>query len=198
MDDHLILRAGIAAIIATQDDMELAAEAADGAEAIERFRAVRPDVTLMDVQMPEVDGLRAMQTIRDEFPNACIVILTTFKGDVQALKALQNGARGYLLKHTLRAELLETIRAVHAGHKCIPSEVASELAAHVGQEPLSPRELAVLKLIAQGNANKAIGMQLSIAEETVKGHVSNILAKLGANDRTHAAILAVRRGILDD
>lgn len=197
VDDHLLLREGIATLLAAQPDMKLVAEASNGREAIEQYRIHRPDVTLMDLQMPEMDGVDAMIAICGEFPGARIVVLTTYTGDVQVLRALKAGARGYLLKNLLRKELLETIRLVHAGQKRIPPEVAAGLAEHAADETLSAREIEVLRLIAGGNANKEIAAQLSITEETVKGHVKNILAKLGANDRTHAVTMGLKRGIIE-
>jgi DNA-binding NarL/FixJ family response regulator len=197
VDDHPLLRQGIAALVSGESDMKLVAEAFDGQEAIDKFRLHRPDVTLMDLQMPAVNGIEAIIGIRSEFPNARIIVLTTYTGDVQMLRALKAGARGYVLKGHVRRELLDTIRAVHAGQKRIPPEVAAELAEHATDEALSSREIAVLRLIAAGNANKEIAAQLSIAEDTVKSHVTNILAKLGANDRTHAVTLALKRGIIE-
>ena len=196
VDDHPMLREGIASLVASQSDMELIAEASTGREALEKFRNHRPDLTLMDLQMPDMDGIEAMVAIRDEFPEARIIVLTTYKGDVQVLRALKAGARAYLLKGLLRKELLETIRAVYAGQKRIPPEVAAVLADHAVDEALTAREIDVLRLIARGNANKLIGDQLSITEETVKGYVKNILSKLGARDRTHAVTVALTRGII--
>ena len=197
VDDHPMLREGIASLVASQSDMELVAEASTGREALDQFRNYRPELTLMDLQMPDMDGIEAMVAIRDEFPEARIIVLTTYKGDVQVLRALKAGARAYLLKGLLRKELLETIRAVHRGEKRIPPEVAAVLADHVVDEALTPREIDVLRLIAGGNANKLIGDQLSITEETVKGYVKSILSKLGASDRTHAVTVALKRGIID-
>jgi len=197
VDDHSLLRDGIAKLLAAQPDMELVAEASNGREGIEQFRLHKPDVTLMDLQMPEMNGVDAIMAIRGETPRARIIVLTTYTGDVQVLRALRAGAQGYLLKNLLRKELLDTIRLVHAGHKRIPPEVAAELAEHATDEGLSEREIQVLSLISGGNANKEIGAQLSITEETVKGHVKNILAKLGANDRTHAVTIGLKRGIID-
>jgi DNA-binding NarL/FixJ family response regulator len=197
VDDHSLLRDGIAKLLGAQPDMELVAEASNGREAVEQFRLHRPDITLMDLQMPEMNGVDAIMTICAEFSRARIIVLTTYTGDVQVMRALRAGARGYLLKNLLRKELLDTIRLVHAGHKRIPPEVASELAEHATDEGLSDREIQVLGLIAGGNANKEVAMQLSITEETVKGHVKNILAKLGANDRTHAVTIGIKRGIID-
>src|SRR3981189_2762493 len=197
VDDHPLLREGVAALLTTQSDMTLVAEASNGREAIEQFRLHRPDVTLMDLQMPEMNGVEAMIAICEEFPGARIIVLTTYTGDVQVLRALKAGARGYLLKNLLRKELLETIRLVHAGQKRIPPDVAFELAEHATDDSLSAREIEVLRLISGGNANKEIAGQLSITEETVKGHVKNILAKRGANDRTHAVTIGLKRGIIE-
>src|ERR1700733_15294766 len=196
VDDHPMLREGIASLVASQSDMELVAEASTGREALEQFRNHLPDITLMDLQMPDIDGIEVMVAIRDEFPEARIIVLTTYKGDVQILRALKAGARGHLLTGLLRKELLETIRAVHRGEKPIPPEVAAVLADHVVDEALTPREIDVLRLIAGGNANKLIGDQLSITEETVKWYVKSILSKLGASDRTHAVTVALKRGII--
>jgi DNA-binding NarL/FixJ family response regulator len=197
VDDHSLLREGVATLLAAQPDMKLVAEAANGREAIEQYRVHRPDVTLMDLQMPDMNGVDAMIAICGEFPGARIIVLTTYTGDVQVLRALKAGARGYLLKNLLRKELLETIRQVHAGQKRIPPDVAAGLAEHAADETLSAREIQVLRLISGGNANKEIGAQLSITEETVKGHIKNILAKLGAHDRTHAVTIGLKRGIID-
>ena len=197
VDDHPLLREGITTLLAAQPDMKLVAEASNGREAIEQYRIHRPDVILMDLQMPEMNGVDAMIAICSEFPGARVIVLTTYTGDVQVMRALKAGARGYLLKNLLRKELLETIRLVHAGQKRIPPEVASELAEHATDETLSAREIDVLRLISGGNANKEIAAQLSITEETVKGHIKNILAKLGANDRTHAVTIGLKRGIID-
>jgi DNA-binding NarL/FixJ family response regulator len=197
VDDHLLLREGVAALIANQSDMTLVAEAANGREAIDQFRRHRPDVTLMDLQMPEMNGVDAAIAICEEFPTARIIVLTTYVGDALVLRALKAGARAYLLKSLLRKELLETIRLVHAGQKRIAPAVATALAEHATDDALSAREVDVLKLIASGNANKMIASQLAITEETVKGHVKNILAKLAANDRTHAVTIGLKRGIID-
>jgi DNA-binding NarL/FixJ family response regulator len=197
VDDHLLLREGVAALLANHADVALVAEAANGREAIEQFRRHRPDVTLMDLQMPDMSGLDAMMAISAEFPSARIIVLTTYAGDALVLRALKAGARAYLLKSLLRKELLETIRLVHAGQKRIAPPVATELAEHAADDALSPREVEVLRLIAGGNANKAIAGQLAITEETVKGHVKNILSKLAANDRTHAVTIALKRGIIE-
>jgi len=196
-DDHALFRQGIAALLATQPDMSLVAEASNGREAVQQFRAHRPDITLMDLQMPEMNGLDALTTIRGEFPDARIIVLTTYTGDVQVLRAMQVGARAYLLKNLLDKELLETIRAVHAGKRTLSAEASFELAEHATDEPLTAAEVDVLRLIAAGNANKVIAARLSITEETVKGRVKNILSKLRANDRTHAAMIGVRRGIIE-
>jgi DNA-binding NarL/FixJ family response regulator len=195
-DDHVLLRRGIAAIIASQADMSLVAEASNGREAVEQFRSHRPDITLMDLQMPEINGLDAMIAIRAEFPDARIIMLTTYAGDVQVLRAMKVGARGYLLKTLLDKELLETIRAVHAGKKVLSAEASYELAEHVSSDALTPAEIDVLRLIAAGHANKQIANQLSITEDSVKGRVKSILSKLGATDRTQAAMIGVRRGII--
>jgi DNA-binding NarL/FixJ family response regulator len=197
VDDHPLLREGIAALVNAESDMKLVAEASNGEEAIEQFRLHRPDVTLMDLQMPALNGIEAVTRIRAEFPDARIIVLTTYTGDVQALRALKAGARAFILKGHVHRELLEAIRAVHAGKKRIPPEVAAELADHAAESELSSREIEVLRLIASGNANKLIADQLSISEETVKSHVTNILSKLGANDRTHAVTIGLRRGIID-
>ena len=197
VDDHPILRQGIAGLIADESDMTLVAEAANGREAIQQFRAHRPDVTLMDLQMPEMSGLDAMIAIRGEFPEARIIVLTTYAGDVQARRALQAGARAYLLKNSLHKELLDTIRAVHAGRKNLSPEVSFDLAEHAAEDTLSPLEVRVLRLIADGNSNKEIATLLSVTEDSVKGHVRNILSKLGANDRTHATMIGIKRGIIE-
>lgn len=197
VDDHPVVRDGIARLIATQPDMELVAEAGDGQEAVEAFRKHHPDVTLMDLQMPNMCGVDAIGAIRGEFPQARIIVLTTYAGDVQVARALKAGAHGYLLKGSLRKELLETIRAVYAGHKRLSSEIAAEIAEHLTDSALTAREISVLKLIAAGNANKEIASQLSVTEDSVKGYVKNILAKLGANDRTHAVTIGLKRGIIE-
>jgi DNA-binding NarL/FixJ family response regulator len=197
VDDHALLREGIAALVNAETDMKLVAEASNGQEAIEKFRTHRPDVTLMDVQMPGVNGIEAISAIRSEFPNARIIVLTTYTGDVQVVRALQAGARAYILKGHVHRELIETIRAVDAGQKRIPSEIAAELAEHVADDNLTQREIEVLRLIAAGNSNKLIADHLSLSEATVKGHVTNILSKLAANDRAHAVTIGLRRGIID-
>jgi DNA-binding NarL/FixJ family response regulator len=196
VDDHPVFRDGIASIIDRQSDMVLVAESQNGAEAIEHFRLHRPDVVLMDVQMPDMDGIEATERICSESPEARIIILTTFKGDVRASKALAAGAWGYLLKNAVRKELIDSIRAVHAGRRTILSEVAMELTEHAADESLSARELEVLRCVASGSANKEIARQCKISEETVKTHVAKILAKLGAKDRTHAVAIALKRGII--
>ena len=197
VDDHALLREGIAALVNAESDMKLVDEASNGQEAIEKFRLYRPDVTLMDLQMPGLNGVEAIGLIQTEFPGARIIVLTTYTGDVQVLRALRAGARAYILKGHVHRELLETIRAVHAGHKRIPPEIAAELAQHAADDELTVREIDVLRLIAAGNANKQIADQLSIGEATVKSHVTNILSKLGANDRSHAVTIALKRGIID-
>jgi DNA-binding NarL/FixJ family response regulator len=197
VDDHPLVREGIAALIECEEDMELIGEGSNGREALELFRKHQPDITLMDLQMPEMNGIDATGAIRGEFPHARIIILTTHPGDVQVSRALKAGARGYVLKGMLRKELLDTIRAVHAGQKRISSEAAVEIAEHATDWGLSPREIDVLRLVAAGNANKEIGARLSLTEVTVKSHIKNILAKLGASDRTHAVTIALKRGIID-
>jgi DNA-binding NarL/FixJ family response regulator len=196
-DDHPLLRYGVAALIGAEPDMELVAQASTGQEAIEQFRLHQPDVTLMDLQMPGMSGIEAMIGIRSEFPNARVIMLTTYAGDVQVTRALQAGARAYILKGRLAGELLETIRAVHAGQRRIPAEIAAEMAEHVGESGLTEREMEVLRLIAAGNSNKEIAIRLSLTEETIKSRVSTILAKLGANDRTHAVTIGLKRGIIE-
>jgi DNA-binding NarL/FixJ family response regulator len=196
-DDHPVLRQGIQALASDERDMQFVAEASNGLEAIEQFRKHRPDITLMDLEMPGVNGIDAMIAIRNEFPDARIIILTTYAGDVRISRALKVGARGYLLKSLLRKELLDTIRAVHAGQKRIPADLATQVADHVADDALTIREIEVLRAIAAGNANKLIADKLSITEETVKGHVKNILSKLGANDRTHAVTIGLKRGIIE-
>jgi DNA-binding NarL/FixJ family response regulator len=196
-DDHALLREGIASLVAIEPDMELVAQASTGREAIEQFRRHQPDITLMDLQMPDIAGIEAIIAIRGEFPNARIVVLTTYAGDVQVVRALRAGARGYLLKGNVHTDLLATVREVHAGRKRLPPEVAAELAIHTTDDQLTARELDILRLIGRGNANKEIAAQFSIREDTVKSHVGNILDKLGANDRTHAVIIGLKRGIIE-
>jgi DNA-binding NarL/FixJ family response regulator len=197
VDDHLVIRRGVAALIATEPGMTLVADASNGREAIQRFREHRPDVTLMDLQMPEISGLDAIIAIRAEFPEARIIVLTTYAGDVQALRALKAGARGYLLKSALDDELFLAIRAVHAGRKGLSQQVSAELAEHAADDSLTSGEVRVLHLVAQGLSNKEIARELSISEETVKGYVSNVLSKLGAKDRTQAALIGFKRGIIE-
>ncbi len=196
VDDHPLLREGIAAVLHGQDDMTLAGEAANGIDAVAQYRALRPDVTLMDVQMPGMGGIEAIAAIRAEFPDARIIVLTTYEGDVLASRAIRAGAAGYLLKGMLRKELLETIRAVHAGRRHIPEAIAVELAQHHADDVLTAREVDVLQRVAAGQANKIVADGLAISEETVKSHMKSIMAKLAANDRTHAVTIALRRGIL--
>ena len=197
VDDHPLLRNGIASLVNGESDMKLIAEASSGQQAMEQFRLHRPDVTLMDLQMPDMNGDEAIVRIQDEFPEARFIVLTTYSGDARVLKALKAGARAYLLKGQVHRELLETIRAVHAGRKRIPPDIAAELAVYAADDALSPREIEVLRLIAAGNSNKIIADQLSVGEATVKSHVTNILSKLGANDRTHAVTIGLKRGIIE-
>jgi DNA-binding NarL/FixJ family response regulator len=192
-----MLREGIAAVLASEPDMLLVAEASNGREAVEQFRTHQPDVTLMDVQMPEVNGIDAIAKIREEFPNARIIVLTTYTGDAQAARAFKAGASGYLLKNMVRKELIDTIRTVHSGKKRIPPEVAVEMAQHHTDDALTKREIQVLREVAAGNANKMVAQLLRVSEETVKAHMRSILSKLGANDRTHAVTIAVKRGIIE-
>jgi len=197
VDDHALLREGIAALVDAEPDMELVAEACDGQEAIEQYRRHRPDVTLMDIQMPNLNGTEAISRIRAEFPDARIIVLSTYSGDVQVLRAIKAGARGYILKGHVHRELLDAIRSVHAGHKRLPPEIAAELAEHAAEDALTQREIDVLRLIAAGNGNKQIADKLSIGETTVKSHIGNILSKLDANDRTHAVTIGLQRGIIE-
>jgi DNA-binding NarL/FixJ family response regulator len=197
VDDHPVVRRGIALLLSTEPDLELVAEAENGRQAIQQFRAHRPDVTLMDLQMPEMGGVDALSAIRAEFPDARFVVLTTYAGDVQALRAMQAGARAYTLKTTLDRELLDTIRAVHAGKKFVSPDVSYELAEHVSDDPLTETEISVLQLIAHGKANKEIARALSTSEATVKWQVRTILSKLGVQDRTHAAMIGLKRGIIE-
>lgn len=197
VDDHPLLREGIAAVIGGQPEMRLVAEATNGVEAIEQFTVHRPDITLMDLQMPEMNGIDAIAAIRAHSPSARIVVLTTYHGDVQALHAFKAGASGYLLKSMLRKELIDTIRLVHAGGTRIPPEIASEIAKYMASEALSAREIEVLRQVAGGNANKRVAVHLGISEETVKAHMKSILSKLSANDRTHAVTIALKRGIIE-
>jgi DNA-binding NarL/FixJ family response regulator len=197
VDDHQLLREGIAAVIEGQPDMTLVGQASNGVEAIEGFRRYRPDITLMDLRMPDMSGIEAIGAIRADFPNARFIILTTYAGDVQAAAALKAGAAGYLLKNLVRKELIETIRLVHAGKRRIPSEIAAQIAEHVADDALSDREIEVLRCVAAGKSNKLIAVELAISEGTVKSHMKSILPKLEASDRTHAVMIALRRGILD-
>lgn len=196
VDDHPLLRKGIAALVNTEDDMKLVAEASSGEEAIEKFRVHRPDVTLMDIQLPGLSGIETICQIQKEFPNARIIVLTTYSGDMQVVRAIRAGARAYLLKRQVHRELLETIRAVHAGQRRIPQEIAVEFVDH-SRDDLTPREIDVLRLIASGNANKEIADQLSIGEASVKSYVANILSKLDAKDRAHAVTIGLKRGIIE-
>jgi DNA-binding NarL/FixJ family response regulator len=197
VDDHQLIRVGIATLLVPESDMKLVGEASNGREAIAKYRECRPDVTLMDLQMPEMSGFDAIVAIRDEFPEARIIVLTTYVGDVQAQRAMKTGAQGYVLKNLLHKELLETIRTVYRGRKAMAAEVAADVAQHTGGELLTPKEIDVLRLIAAGNANKEIAAQLSVTEDTVKSRVKNILDKLGANDRTHAVTIGLKRGFIE-
>jgi DNA-binding NarL/FixJ family response regulator len=197
VDDHPLIREGIAAVLQGEPDMLLVAQASNGRDAIEQFREHHPDVTLMDLQMPEMNGIDTITAIRQDFPEARIIVLTTYSGDAQAVRAFKAGASGYLLKNMLRKELLETVRTVHGGRKRIPPEIAVEIAEHHSDDLLTEREVEVLRQVAEGNANKMIADQLKISEETVKAHMRSILSKLGANDRTHAVTIAVKRGIIN-
>jgi len=196
VDDHPLLRSGVAALLNTEHDMKLVAEASNGRQAIEAFRSHQPDITIMDLQMPEMEGGEAIAAIREEFPQARIIVLTTYGGDVRVLRALRAGARAYVLKKHVHKELLETIRAVHAGHKRIPPDIAADLAEHATDDELTAREIEALSLIAAGNSNKQIADQLSVTEATIKSRVTNILSKLGANDRAHAITIGLQRGII--
>jgi DNA-binding NarL/FixJ family response regulator len=197
VDDHPLFREGLAALLCNEADVTLVGEAADGREAVERFRTLRPDVTLMDLQMPGLSGIETMQLIRREFPEARFVVLTTYSRDAQVLRALQAGAAGYLVKSSLRKDLLNSIRTVHAGGKNVSTEVAAELAKHVLDEELTERELEILKRVATGTSNREIATALALTEATVKSHMKNAMAKLGANDRTHAVMIAIKRGFMD-
>jgi DNA-binding NarL/FixJ family response regulator len=197
VDDHQLVREGIAAVLEGQPDMMLIGQASNGREAIDSFRQHRPDVTLMDLRMPDMSGIEAITAIRAEFPSARIIVLTTYAGDVQAAGALKAGACGYLLKNLVRKELIETVRAVHAGKRRVPPEIATDIAEHVADDALTEREIEVLRRVAAGKSNKVIAAELEIAEGTVKTHMKNILPKLHASDRTHAVMIALKRGILD-
>jgi DNA-binding NarL/FixJ family response regulator len=197
VDDHPILRKGLAALVNAEPDLKLVAEASDGKESIEAFRCHQPDITLMDLQMPGLDGIQAIEAICSEFPGARIIVLTTYTGDTQVVRALKAGARAFVLKGHVLDELLDTIRAVHAGKRRIPPDVAAELADHATDDALTEREIDVLKLIAAGNGNKQIADELSISEATVKSRITNILSKLSANDRAHAVTIGLKRGIIE-
>jgi DNA-binding NarL/FixJ family response regulator len=197
VDDHPLMREGIAAVIGSQPDMRVVGEAGNGLEAVAQYRALRPHVTLLDVQMPTMGGVEAVQAIRAEFPNACLAILTTYSGDARTTQAIKAGAQGYLLKSALRRELTDAVRTLAAGHRYFPPQIAAELANHLGQESLTVRELQVLGLIARGNANKQIGGMLALSEDTVKGHLRSIMDKLGANNRTHAVTIGIGRGFIE-
>jgi DNA-binding NarL/FixJ family response regulator len=197
VDDHPLMRDGIAFALQSQKDMELVGQAVDGEEALRLYRDLRPDVTLMDLQMPGVTGMTAIENILADFPRAKIIVLTTYSGDALASRALRAGVVGYLLKGMLRTELIGTIRAVYQGGRRIPPEIASEVAEHICADALSEREIEVLRSVARGNANKIVADELDITEDTVKGHMKNILSKLGANDRTHAVLIAMKRGFFD-
>jgi DNA-binding NarL/FixJ family response regulator len=197
VDDHPVLRDGVAAILQNQADMEMVGEARNGEEAVERFRELRPDVTLMDLQMPGMNGVDAIAAIRTQHPGARIIVLTTYAGDVQAVRALKAGALGYLLKNSLRTELIDAIRDVHRGQRRVQRDVADEIALHVVDETLTEREIAILRLVAIGKANKQVGAELGLSEETIKGHLKNIFSKLDVADRTHAVTVAARRGIIE-
>ena len=196
-DDHPLLRQGVASVLQDEPDMEIVAEAANGRDAVAAFEKHRPDVTLMDLQMPEMNGIDAIAQIRASAPNARVVVLTTYKGDVSALRALRAGAVGYLLKDQVLTELVQTIRTVHAGGRRIPPEISAELSVHLGEDALSEREIQVLRLVAQGNSNKRVAAVLGVTEDTIKAHMKSVIAKLDANDRTHAVTIALRRGILE-
>jgi DNA-binding NarL/FixJ family response regulator len=197
VDDHPLLREGVVSLVEKQDDMLIVAEASNRKEALQLFQQHIPDIALMDLRLPDGDGIDAMTAILAEFPDAKIIVLTTFSGDAQILRALKAGARGYLLKDSLRKELLEAIRTVQAGRKRIPPEIAEQIAEHASDTTLTRREIEVLQLVAAGNPNKLVADRLSVTEDTVKMHVRNILSKLGANDRTHAVTIAVKRGIME-
>lgn len=197
VDDHPLLREGITAVLESHADLQVVGEATHGAQAVAQFRACRPDVTLMDLQMPGMSGVEAITAIRSEAPGARFLVLTTYKGDVQALRAFKAGASGYLLKSALRKELVDAIRTVHAGRRIVPREIAMEIAEHAMDDALSERETEVLRCVSVGNGNKQVAALLGITEDTVKAHMKHILAKLGAQDRTHAVTIAIRRGIIE-
>jgi len=197
VDDHPVLRAGVAAMLGNQTDLAVVGEAADGAEALVQFRALQPDVVIMDLQMPRMNGIEATTAIRAEAPSAKILILTTYAGDVQAVRALRAGATGYLLKNSLRTQIVDAVRSVHAGRRHIAPDVSEQIALHVTDEQLTERELSVLELIALGRANKEAAAELGLAEETIKAHLKNIFLKLDVNDRTRAVTVAMERGILE-
>jgi len=196
VDDHPLMREGVAAVLEGQEDMTVAGEASNGSEALESYRTLKPDVTLMDLQMPGMNGIDAIRAIRREFPEARIIVLTTYDGDILASRALKAGAAGYLLKSMLRRDLVDTIRVVHSGKRRIPAEIAQSLAEHQADDLLTEREIDVLQLVAAGRSNKIVADELSISEETVKSHMKSIMSKLAANDRTHAVTIAMKRGIL--
>jgi DNA-binding NarL/FixJ family response regulator len=197
VDDHPLLRAGVAAVLATQPDLELVGSASSGHEAIEVFERLRPDVTLMDLKMPDMNGIQVIGALRSRYPGARFIVVTTYPGDVQALQALKAGAAGYMLKSSLGEELIDTIRMVHAGKRRIPAEIASEIGQYAADDALTDREIEVLRRVAAGQSNKQIGLGLGVSESTIKAHIHSILPKLNANDRTHAVTIALKRGILD-
>ena len=197
VDDHPLVREGVAAVIGAQPDLELVGSAASGREAIEAFKRLRPDVTLMDLKMPDMSGIQVMTALRSEYPDARFIVVTTYPGDVQALQALRAGASGYLLKSTLGDQLVDAIRAVHAGRRCIPPEIASEIGQYAADDALTEREIEVLRRVAAGQSNKQIAIELRVSESTIKAHIHSILPKLNAEDRTHAVTIALKRGILE-
>ena len=197
VDDHPLVREGVAAVIGAQPDLELVGSASSGREAIELFKRLSPDVTLMDLKMPGMSGIQVISALRSEYPGARFIVVTTYPGDVQALQALRAGASGYLLKSTLGDDLIDAIRAVHAGKRCIPPEIASEIGQYAADDALTEREIEVLRRVAAGQSNKEIALRLSVSESTVKAHIHSILPKLNASDRTHAVTIALKRGILE-